>query len=470
MGKREKTGGRELPEAFLSRMREILGDRYGVFLAAMEASPVRGLRVHSACAAAVLAGLPLRAIPGIEGAFFLDTDEKIGRYPLHHAGAFYLQEPAAMLPVAAAVSEGLIPSGGRALDLSAAPGGKTFQIASALGDNGFLVSNEINPSRCAVLAGNVERLGLRRAIVTNAEPCVFGEYTPGFFDVLIVDAPCSGEGMFRKIPEAAREWNPASPASCAQRQRAILAAALPSLKEGGTLVYSTCTYSPEENEEIVAWLLREYPALSLVPVTNETILSYTDPGLEAPGVPAGATRRHYPHSGGGVFGGEGQFFALFRLTAPIAGVIQPSKKGEREARTPRDAIALADAFFSDALTRRPEIAPTVFKDKVVLTPAVLPLPEKLIYANGVTVGEIRSGRLVPHHAFFSAYGRDFARKLDFRSDDPTLSAYLHGDVIPAGNLPEGWGVVLCEGIPAGGVHITGAVAKNHYPKGLRNSG
>ena len=458
----------ELPGAFLSRMRELLGERFDAFLSAMENPPVRGLRVNPVCASAP-ANLPLRAIPGIEGAFFLDGDERIGRHPLHHAGAFYLQEPAAMLPIASAVLEGLIPRGAAALDLCAAPGGKTFQLASAVGEDGLLVSNEIVPSRCAVLAGNVERLGLRRVIVTNAEPRVFGEHTPGCFDVLVVDAPCSGEGMFRKIPEAVKEWNPASPASSAARQRAILAAALPSLKEGGTLVYSTCTYSPEENEETVAWLLREYPALSLVPVKNETILSYTDPGLDVPGVPAGATRRHYPHSGDGVFGGEGQFFALFRLTAPIRGVIPPSKKGEREVRTPRDAITLADAFFSDALTRRSGIKPTVFKDKIVLSPAPLPLPANLIYANGVTVGEIRSGRLVPHHAFFSAYGCDFARKLDFSPDDPTLSAYLHGDVIPAPDLPDGWGAVLCLGMPIGGVRITGGIAKNLYPKGLRRN-
>ncbi|MBP5429258.1 MAG: SAM-dependent methyltransferase [Clostridia bacterium] len=457
----------ELPGAFLSRMRDLLGERFAAFLSAMDEPPVRGMRVNPACGAGAPEGLPIRPIPGIDGGFFLELDERIGRHPLHHAGAFYLQEPAAMLPVAAAVREGLIPRGARALDLCAAPGGKTFQIASAVGEDGLLVSNEIVPSRCAVLAGNVERLGLRRVIVANTEPRAFGEYLPGYFDVLVVDAPCSGEGMFRKTPEAVKEWNPASPASCAARQRAILSAALPSLKEGGTLVYSTCTYSPEENEETVSWLLREYPVLSLIPVTDETILSYTDPGLEAPGVPAGATRRHYPHSGGGLFGGEGQFFALFRLTAPIGGAAPKTKKGGGEAKQTRDALALGAAFLSETLTRLPAVAPTVFKDKIVLSPAPLPLPANLIYANGVTVGEIRSGRLAPHHAFFSAYGRDFIRKLDFPADDPTLAAYLHGDVIPARDLFDGWGVVLCLGTPIGGVRITGGVAKNHYPKGLR---
>ena len=459
----------ELPEAFLTRMKKITGERFADFTSAMEAPPVRGLRVNPAASPSVLAELPVRAIPGIDGAFFLDTDERIGNHPLHHAGAFYLQEPAAMLPVAAAIAEGLIPTGARALDLCAAPGGKTFQLASAVGKDGVLVSNEIVPSRCATLAGNVERLGLRRVIVTNTDPRVFGESTPGFFDVLVVDAPCSGEGMFRKTPEAVREWNPASPAFCAERQRAILAAALPSLKAGGALIYSTCTYSPEENEETVAWLLREYPALSLVPVKNETILSYTDPGLEAPGVPAGATRRHYPHSGGGIFGGEGQFFALFRLTAPIWQAPRAPKKSDGEASRKKEDARLADAFLTETLTVRPAIAPTPFKGKLVLSPAALPLPEKAIYANGVTLGEIRSGRLVPHHAFFSAYGADFARKLDFPPDSPALAAYLHGDVIPASGLPDGWGVVLSAGMPIGGVHVTGGMAKNLYPKGLRRN-
>ena len=459
----------ELPEAFLARMRAILGDNYAAFLRASDAPPVRGLRVNPAVGAGALADLPLREIPGIGGAYFLDTDERIGRHPLHHAGAFYLQEPAAMLPVAAAEAEGLIPRGARACDLCAAPGGKTFQIATAIGEDGFLVSNEIVPSRCAVLAGNVERLGLDRVTVTNADPRAFGEYLPGFFDLLVVDAPCSGEGIFRKTPEAVGEWTPASPASCAERQRAILGSALPCLKAGGALVYSTCTYSPEENEETVAWLLDEYPALELVPVTDPTILSYTDPGLSREGVPEGATRRHYPHSGNGSFGGEGQFFALFRLTAPIGEERKPSQKAGREERLPKSDRALVEAFFDAALTRRPATEPTLFKGKVTLPPAPLPLPEKLIYANSVTVGEIRSGRLVPHHAFFSAYGRDFVRKLDFPADDPRLAAYLHGDVIPAPDLSDGWGAVLCEGVPVGGAHITGGVAKNHYPKGLRRN-
>ena len=470
MEKRTVTGGGELPGAFCSRMREILGDAYGEFLSAMEAPPVRGLRLNPASDPSVLSGLPVRPISGIGGAWFLDTDERIGRHPLHHAGAFYLQEPAAMLPVASAVSEGLIPPGARVLDLCAAPGGKTFQLACAVGEDGLLVSNEIVPSRCAVLAGNVERLGLRRVIVTNTEPRAFGEYAPGFFDVLVVDAPCSGEGMFRKTPEAVGEWTPSSPASCAARQRAILSASLPALKEGGVLVYSTCTYAPEENEETVSWLLREYPQLSLVPVTDPTVLSYTDPGLASPGVPAGATRRHYPHSGGGLFGGEGQFFAHFRLTAPIGRAVPQNGKDEREARVSKEDARLADAFLRDALKTRPGVAPTFFKGKLVLSPAALPLPEKRIYANGVTLGEIRSGRLVPHHALFSAYGADFLRKLDFSCDDPAILAYLHGDVIEAPGLSDGWGAVLCRGMPVGGVRITGAVAKNHYPKGLRTAG
>ena len=458
----------ELPEAFLSRMRDILGERFGDFLSAMDAPPVRGLRANAIGGKTRLGDLPVRPIPGIEGAYFLDTDERVGRHPLHHAGAFYLQEPAAMLPIAAAVAEGLIEPGARALDLCAAPGGKTFQLASAVGEDGLLVSNEIVPSRCAVLAGNVERLGLRRVIVTNSDPRALGENLPGRFDVLAVDAPCSGEGMFRKTPEAVAEWSPASPASCAERQRAILSAALPCLKAGGVLIYSTCTYSPEENEETVAWLLREYPALTLLPVTDPTILSYTDPGLSREGVPAGATRRHYPHSEDGRFGGEGQFFALFRLTAPIGGSAPKSKKGGEPKRPVVDEKTVSD-FLQATLTRLPATKPTLCKGKIVLSPADFLIPENLLYANGVTVGEIRSGRLVPHHAFFSAYGTEFQRKLDFSADDPALFAYLHGDVIPAPDLSDGWGVVLSDGVPIGGVHITGAVAKNLYPKGLRTA-
>ena len=250
MGKNGITEERALPEAFLARMRAILGDNYAAFLAASDAPPVRGLRVNPAVDAGALAGLPLRAIPGIGGAYFLDTDERVGRHPLHHAGAFYLQEPAAMLPVAAAEAEGLIPRGARACDLCAAPGGKTFQITTAIGEDGFLVSNEIVPSRCAVLAGNVERLGLDRVTVTNADPRVFGEYLPGFFDLLVVDAPCSGFGVLGKKPDL-RLKSPETSAGLPQIQAEILSRSATLVRPGGRLVYSTCTIFREENEGVV---------------------------------------------------------------------------------------------------------------------------------------------------------------------------------------------------------------------------
>ena len=343
--------------------------------------------------------------------------------------------------------------------------GKTFQIAGAIGRGRMLVSNEINAARCVTLAANVERLGLRQVVVTNAGAADFGELTPGFFDFIAVDAPCSGEGMFRKTPEAIDEWSPDAPAFCAARQWEILSSVLPALKEGGTLLYSTCTHAPEDNEDTVAHLLSACPALELLPITAPSILALTGPGLPRPGVPAGATRRHYPHTGEG----EGQFFALFRLTEPIGESNRKPVREEKPARQNKEtqeAITTAKRFLDDLFPTL-TLQPTPFKDRIVLSPDSLPFPERLIYASGVTVGEVRKRRLIPHHALFAAYGDECRVKLDYPATSPEIAAYLHGDVFPAPGAPDGWAAILCDGVPLGGIKISQGVAKNHYPKGLR---
>lgn len=255
-----------LPPAFVSRMRAQLGEEADAYFAAMEMPCLRGLRLNPQ---KPVPGAALEAVGGVEEPVpwypalgrYLRNDSPAGADPLHEAGAYYLQEPSAMAPVSV-----LSPRPGECvLDLCAAPGGKSTQIAAALAGEGLLVSNEPVPSRAKILSRNIERMGVANALVVSAQPEALAARWGVLFDAVLVDAPCSGEGMFRRHPETRAEWNPASPMGCAERQRRILGCAAAMLRPGGRLVYSTCTLSPEENEETVRWFLREHPDFSAQP-------------------------------------------------------------------------------------------------------------------------------------------------------------------------------------------------------------
>ena len=368
-----------------------------------------------------------------------------------------MQEPSAMMPIASAK----IFSGMRVLDLCASPGGKSTQIANRIGEQGLLVSNEINASRCATLAGNIERMGLKNAIVTNTDAKTLGDALPAFFDVIVVDAPCSGEGMFRKMPEAIDEWNDDLPQLCAERQRGILEDIIPALRPGGLLVYSTCTFSREENEDTVLHFLKTHPDFS-PEALPEAVLRHTVGDSDA-------MRRFYPH----VARGEGQFCALLRRSPDaLVPSAKKNKSKDKEKRSPGFSdgdLKLIASFLNETLATKDHPTPVPFKGSAVLAPCVLPLPERVIYSAGVTVGSIVKGRIVPHHAFFTAYGREFIRRLSLSLDDPRVASYLHGDTVSA-DLPNGWASVTVEGYPLGGIKVSDGVAKNHYPKGLRRMG
>ncbi len=450
-----------LSQNFLTRMNaELSDDGLSLYLEAMQKAPTRALHQNAAKQGdgiKELLGELLTPIPYAEDGFYLETEEKLGNHPLHHAGAFYIQEPSAMMPIAAAP----IAPGMRVLDLCASPGGKSTQIANRIGETGLLVSNEIHPTRCATLAGNVERMGIKNAIVTNTDAKTLGDALPSFFDVVVVDAPCSGEGMFRKMPEAALEWTPELPVLCAERSRGILDEIAPALRPGGLLVYSTCTFAREENEDTVRHFLKTHPDFTLEALPKAVLLHTVGEN--------DCMRRFYPHTARG----EGQFCALLRRSSDTVLEVRPRKKDrEKEKKPPmisESDLKLVKSFLDEVLIPSDRPTPIPFKGSVVLAPATLPLPERLIYSAGVTVGSVVKGRIVPHHAFFSAYGADFRRRLDLSLDDPRLAAYLHGDTIPT-DLPNGWAVVTVCGYPLGGVKISSKTAKNHYPKGLRRTG
>ena len=356
-----------------------------------------------------------------------------------------------MLPVAAApLREGM-----RCLDLCASPGGKSAQIRNRIGETGFLLSNEIMPARCKVLAGNLERIGAVRTIVSHADARRIASWYPSYFDFVLVDAPCAGEGMFRKYPESVSEWNEKLPAFCAERQKELLTEAKKTLAPEGYLLYSTCTFSAEENEEIVRFLLDTDPTLTLKPFPD-WICALTEPAIGFP-----ECRRFYPF----LSPGEGQFMALFQ---------KKDGQGRNDAPAFRDArswigrqeMDAAVSFLENTFEQYGDLPLCKIGDRLAALDE--PVPNCNIYAAGVMVGEVQKGRLVPHHALFKAYGHRALRKWALDPDDPLLGDYLSGRELPC-TLEDGWGAVTTLNLPVGGVKVVGGVAKNHYPKGLRKS-
>ena len=440
----------ELPEAFLREMEALLGPDYPAYLKSVQESPRRGLRRNPLkCGEALLkSSLPFSIEPTPFSPLsysFPKEVEGIGRLPAHHAGLFYVQEPSACSAVTALDPQ----PGDRVLDLCAAPGGKSTQIAGLLEDQGLLWSNEIVKSRAQVLASNVERLGVRNALVSSCHPQQLCEALQGFFDRVLVDAPCSGEGMFRRDPEAVAQWTPQSPAACAQRQQAILDSAALAVREGGTLVYSTCTFSREENEDNVQWFLTAHPEFTLVPLT----MPFGRSGVN--GLPV---CRIFPMDGG-----EGHFVAKFQRVGENtcrAGSFSQylSKKEEPEVQ----------ALFEELFTSPYPGNAARFGDRVMLVPPGTPELNRLgVLRAGVEFAHQKGRRLEPSHGVFqAAKGENCRRALNLAWDSPELLAFLRGEEIDCGG--KGYTILCAGGVPTGFGKASGGRLKNHYPKGLRN--
>lgn len=453
-----------IPEKFSERMRDLLGADFAAFEQALNAPNVRALRVNtlktnSEKLIPLLPFLP-SPLPFAPDAYYAPED-KVGALPAHHAGMFYMQDPGAVSTVCAAA----VQKGATVIDLCAAPGGKSTQLAAAIGEEGLLVSNEYVSARCRILQGNVERMGAKNVIVTNLDTARLADFYGPLFDLVVADVPCSGEGMFRKYEVASTEWSPENVEMCATRQREILHNAAKLVRPGGRLLYSTCTFSLEENEQNIDWFHTAYPDFSLIPTSPE-IANITANGINFTGHTHDLTlcRRFYPH----LSPGEGQFVALLQhngsenaATTLRDGLAVPDKKTE----------ALAKDFLTDVLTTVPtDKRITLLRDALWLTP-VFPVPSGGIFAPGVCIGTLQKGRIEPHHQLPSAYGKDYKRQIDLAPDDPRIFSYLRGEEIPltaeeaTGN---GYAALLYAGAPLGGGKIVGDRLKNHYPKGLRN--
>lgn len=455
-----------IPEKFKERMKNMLGEDYPAFIRALEEDKnVRGMRVNTEkCSEDLFLSAfpyPTRKISYAKSGYILDSDAPVGNLAAHHAGIIYMQDPGAM----ASVSCLDIPKGAYVIDMCAAPGGKSGQAAALIGDEGFLLSNEYVPKRAKITVGNLERLGIRNAYVTSLDTCEFKSMFSDFFDVAIADVPCSGEGMFRKSDESLTEWSCENVLVSAKRQREILENTAPLVKCGGHIIYSTCTYSLEENEMNIYSFLTAHPEFELCEVKEE-VRAVTCDGISYLGEETEILkkcRRFYPH----VSDGEGQFVALLKKKEGDS----PPRVLFKPKTTPltRDEKKIVDSFLEDTLAASPKGEIIKNGEYVYLIPSVPP-PPKSLFMCGVMIGEISRTRLIPAHQFFSAYGKDFKNKFELSEEEDLLERYLRGEEIEipkSENLSKGYCIVTYLGAPLGGGKAVDGRIKNHYPKGLR---
>ena len=485
-----------LPEKFLERMQNMLGEEYPAFLESLSGKRYRALRLNP-LKTKIQEGkekLPftLSPVPWTKNGFYYEEEEQPGKHPYHEAGLYYIQEPSAMAPVPCLMEErasvAAIPERqeepampGRVLDLCAAPGGKSTQIAEYMRGRGMLITNEIHPQRAKILSENIERMGISNAIVLNETPESLSKRFIAFFDRILVDAPCSGEGMFRKNDNAGEEWSEENVALCAERQDSILDCAATMLKPGGRLVYSTCTFAPAEDEGSVSRFLEAHPDFYLE-----------------------KEERLMPHK----VKGEGHFLAvLHRGTKDIS--------AERQTAGTEKSLALKDCkefldFAKEALTIPAEelTAGKIllrFGEQLYLAPAETPSLRGLkVLRPGLHLGTVKKNRFEPSHALALFLKKEqVVNGINLAGDGTAVRKYLEGQTLTIGagcdvemadimhrgrtaaeqadtitregrsagqadvSMPKGWCLVCVDGYSLGWGKAAGAVLKNHYPKGLR---
>lgn len=486
-----------LPQPFAERMKAMLGEEYGDFLAAYTKERQYGLRLNplKTDKDTFLKRMPfvLEPVVWAEEGFYYRPEQQPGRHLFHEIGAYYIQEPSAM-----AVVEALAPQPGeRILDLCAAPGGKSTQTAGKMRGEGLLVSNEYVPGRARILSQNIERMGIAGAVVCNETPERLAAFFPSFFDKILVDAPCSGEGMFRKDETAISEWSPEQVTLCAERQLSILEQAVQMLKPGGILVYSTCTFSEEENEGVVSRFLEKFSEFSIEETALEQFFApgrCGQSGQNEPCAPGGQgecraegiehTMRLWPHK----IKGEGHYIAKLKKAGTLVNDGNPKagngcmghqeekkrsgrKKEERILDSVelcriflREELGLTDAAYAE-LERHGVFMP--FGEQVYLMPRqMIPLDGLKVIRPGLHLGTAKKNRFEPSHALALYLSGDMVRQ-HFEMTKEQAERYLRGETFACDDKLKGWMLLTIEGYAAGFGKAGNGQMKNHYPKGLR---
>lgn len=458
-----------LPIEFEKKMKAFLGDEWDDFLYSYDNNRFQALRFNTLKVQSpeermrILKTLKIssdKKVSWANEAYYFDENVRPGKHPYHEMGLYYIQEPSAMSAAALLAPKPSM----RVLDLCAAPGGKSTQLATYLGDSGLLVSNEINTQRSRILSQNIERMGIKNAIVTNEDSFVLASHFPGFFNAIQVDAPCSGEGMFRKLPEAIEQWSMENVAICAARQKEILDNAAVMLKPGGVIVYSTCTFSKEENEDVIEYFLERYPDFTLEEM-----------------------ERFWPHK----VDGEGHFVAKLVRRGCVDTDLKAdrktqknknskNRKNETKPALTKENMKLLSEFLDETISE--DMAAWIKNSRLVMFGEQLyRLPDMEVDIKGLKVqraglhiGEFKKQRFEPSHSLALALKLSEAKNVvKLTWDDPQTTGFFNGQSVmlsdeQTAECKKGWALVCVDGYPAGWGKVNGAQVKNHYPKGLRN--
>lgn len=458
-----------LPIEFEKKMKAFLGNEWDDFLYSYDNNRFQALRFNTLKVQSPEERMRILKVLGISSdkrvswaneAYYFDENVRPGKHPYHEMGLYYIQEPSAMSAAAL-----LAPKPGmRVLDLCAAPGGKSTQLATYLGDSGLLVSNEINTQRSRILSQNIERMGIKNAIVTNEDSFVLASHFPGFFNAIQVDAPCSGEGMFRKLPEAIEQWSMENVAICAARQKEILDNAAVMLKPGGVIVYSTCTFSKEENEDVIEYFLERHPDFTLEEM-----------------------ERFWPHK----VDGEGHFVAKLVRRGSVDTDLKAyretkksknskNRKNETKPALTKENMKLLSEFLDETISE--DMAAWIKNSRLVMFGEQLyRLPDMevdikwlKVQRAGLHIGEFKKQRFEPSHSLALALKLNDAKNVvKLTCDNPQTIGFFNGQSVmlsdeQTAECKKGWALVCVDGYPAGWGKVNGAQVKNHYPKGLRN--
>ncbi len=482
-----------LPQQFLDRMQEMLGEESAAFLATFEQEKYQALRLNAlkknmdGCSAAEVFGsgeadlaeahhtvfANLSKVPWAENGYYYEGSDQPGKHPYHEAGIYYIQEPSAMAPVTMLE----VQPGERVLDLCAAPGGKSTQIAAALQGKGLLVCNEIHPARAKILSENVERMGIWNACVTNETPKHLSEVFVEYFDRILVDAPCSGEGMFRKNEVACEEWSPENVELCASRQDEILDCAAKMLRPGGRLVYSTCTFAPLENEGSISRFIERNPEFYVVPITNidkQSLFGDLCDGraewASNPATNIENTLRLWPHH----IKGEGHYAAVLQKRGEVPENYAPLAAGGIEKGLGIKELGEFPEFAKENLKLDFATLKSAkylkFGDNIYLAPENMPSVKGLkVLRPGLHIGTLKKNRFEPSHALALAISpKDAVHVWNLSSEDSVIKGYLNGQTFPAEG-EKGWYLICVDGFSIGWSKLAGGIMKNHYPKGLRRN-